>query len=264
MRPLATYRFLLLICLGLLSQPSFAISNIEKERTSKNDDGWNGNIRLKFEGKDGNNEETELGLGLHARWNNDKISWLNWYNREYDRYDGDTTDDDTFAHTRLIHNHREVIASEYFLQYEQDPFSGLKRRFLQGIGLRWHSWNKPNSGEKQSSGDAFQGLGIFSEHIREVDLGETQSEHLYRANIYSHWLYQHSGERAISASVTVYIQPNLADTDDLKGLLQAQVSLPINEKLHFQWKLQGNWDSRPPSGKAKKTHETLMELKYIF
>lgn len=264
MRLTAAYSYLLLIFLGLLSQPSYAISNIEKERTSKNDEGWNGNLRFKFSGKDGNNEEADLGIGAHLRWTNNKVSWLNWYSREYDRYDGETTDDDTFAHTRLIHNHREVIASEYFLQYEQDPFSGLKRRFLQGIGLRWHSWNKPNTGTQQSSGDSFQGIGVFNEQIREVDLGLTHAEHIYRANIYSHWLYQHSGERAVSTGITFYVQPNLADTDDIKGLLQAQVSLPISEKLHFQWKLQSNWDSRPPSDKAKETHETVMELKYIF
>lgn len=261
---MAVYGSLLLIFLGLLSQPVYAISNIEKERTAKNDHGWNGHLRFKFSGKDGNNEEAELGIGTHLRWNNGIVSWLSWYSREYDRYDGDTIDDDTFAHTRLIHNHREVIASEYFLQYEQDPFSGLKRRLLQGIGLRWHSWNKPNTGTQQSSGDSFQGIGVFNEQIREVDLGTTQTEHIYRANIYSHWLYQHSGERAVSTSITFYVQPNLADTDDIKGLLQAQVSLPISEKLHFQWKLQSNWDSRPPSDKAKETHETVMELKYIF
>lgn len=264
MRLLPKLGSFLLFSVALIAQPAYAISNIEKERTSKNDQGWNGYLKLKFEGKDGNNEETELGFGAHARWNNDKISWLSWYNREYDRYNDKTTDDDTFAHTRLIHNHKEVIASEYFLQYEKDPFSGLKRRFLQGIGLRWHSWNKPNIGEQQSSGDSFQGFGIFNEQIREVDLGSTQTEQVYRANIYSHWLYQHSGKRPISTSVTIYIQPNLADTDDVKSLLQAQVSLPISKKFHFQWKLQSNWDTRPPSNKAEKTYETIMELKYVF
>ena len=164
----------------------------------------------------------------------------------------------------MIHNHRKVIASEYFLQYEQDPFSGLKRRFLQGAGLRWHSWHKPNIDNKQSSGDSFQGLGVFNEQVREVDLGRTETDQLYRANIYSHWLYQNSGERPLSTSITLYVQPNLADTDDIKALLQGQVSLPINKKLHFQWKWQSNWDSRPPSDKAKRVHETVMELKYIF
>ncbi len=264
MRPTAATPFLLVLCLGIFSQPSQAISNIEKERTSKKDEGWNGNLRFKFSGKDGNNEETELGLGAHLRWSNDTISWLNWANHEYDRNDGNTTDDETFIHSRLIHNHRKVIASEYFLQYEQDPFSGLKRRFLQGAGLRWHSWHKPNIDNKQSSGDSFQGFGVFNEHVREVDFGRTETDQLYRANIYSHWLYQNSGERPLSTSITLYVQPNLADTDDIKALLQGQVSLPINKKLHFQWKWQSNWDSRPPSDKAKRVHETVMELKYIF
>jgi hypothetical protein len=37
----------------------------------------------------------------------------------------------------LIHNHQQVISTEYFLQYEETPFSRIKRRALQGIGIYW-------------------------------------------------------------------------------------------------------------------------------
>lgn len=251
---------------GLIIIPSQsnAITNIEKERTAKSEEGWNGNVRLKFNGKDGNNEETEWGIGSHIRWNNSQLKWLNWYSRDYERNNGKRSNDETFLHTRLIHNHKRVLASEYFLQYEQSPFAGLKRRLLQGIGLRWHSWSKPKTESKASSGDSFQGIGIFNEQVREVDLGATQVEQRYRGNFYSHWLYQHSGDKAISASATLYIQPDLADFDDMKAMLQAQVSVPISEKLHLQWKWQSNWDTSPPSGVSKEVHETRMQLKYSF
>lgn len=255
---------LLLLFLTTVPFQSHAITNIEKERTSKAEEGWNGNVRFKFSGKDGNNEETDWGIGSHIRWNNTEFKWLNWYSRDYQRNNGYRSDDETFLHSRLIHNHQQTLASEYFLQYQQAPFSGVKRRLLQGVGLRWNSWDKKNTGTKQSSGEGFQGIGLFNEQVREVDLGSTQTEQLYRANFYSHWLYQHSGERAISTSATLYIQPDLADSDDIKALLQAQISIPINEQLHLQWKWQSNWDSRPPSGVSKEVHETKMQLKYAF
>mgnify|MGYP005988196269 CR=1 FL=1 len=264
MRLTTPSHILLLISLGLLPLTSQAISNIEKERTAQDEAGWNGHVRFSFSGKAGNNEEAELGLGSHIRWSNPQFKWLNWFNRDYERNNGYRTDDETFFHTRLIHKHQQTIAQEYFLQYEQAPFAGVKYRALQGIGLRWHSWHKANNGDKQSSGDSYQGLGVFNEQVRELDLGRIRADQLYRANLYSHWLYQFSGERAISTSATLYLQPNLADTDDVKALLQAQISLPISEQLHLQWKWQSNWDSRPPSEISKEVHETQVYLKYAF
>jgi putative salt-induced outer membrane protein YdiY len=264
MRHLLILQLIASSILMLLPSFSYAITNIEKERTSKAEAGWNGNLRFKFSGKDGNNEQTEWGIGSHIRWSNSAYKWLNWYSRDYERNNGYRTDDETFLHTRLIQNHQQTIATEYFIQYEQAPFAGLKRRLLLGTGIRWHNWSKINTGNQQSSGDSFQGLGIFNEQIREVDLGSTQIEQRYRGNVYSHWLYQAAGERAISTSATLYLQPDLADSDDVKVLLQAQLTLPITEQLHLQWKWQSNWDSRPPSGVSKEVHETKMQLKYSF
>jgi putative salt-induced outer membrane protein YdiY len=264
MRRHSLVNILLITSMSFLSCQSFAITNIEKERTAKSEDGWNGHVRLKFNGKSGNNEETELGVGSHIRWNNQPLKWLNWYSRDYQRNNGALSNDETFFHTRLIHNHQQVISTEYFLQYEEAPFSGIKRRALQGMGMRWRNWFKPQNELKQSSGESYQGIGIFNEQVREVDLGETQVEQRFRANLYSHWLYQHSGERAFSTSVTLYVQPDLAAFNDVKALLQAQASIPLSEQLHFQWKLQSNWDSRPPSEVSKEVHETTMQLKYSF
>ncbi len=243
---------------------SHAITNIEKERTQKIEAGWNGHVHFKFSGKDGNNEETDWGIGSHIRWNNQDYKWLNWYSRDYERNNGYRTDDQTFLHTRLIQNHQQTLAAEYFLQYQQSPFAGLKRRLLIGSGLRWHNLHIANTDGNSLSADGFQGIGVFQEQVREVDLGTTQVEQRYRANLYSHWLYQAAGERAISTSATLYLQPDINNSDDVKALFQAQLTLPISEQLHLQWKWQSNWDSRPPSGVSREVHETKMQLKYSF
>jgi hypothetical protein len=103
--------------------------------------------------------------------------------------------------------------------------------------MRSRNWFKPQNEFKQSSGESYQGLGVFNEQVREIDLAETQVEQRFRANLYSHWLYQHSGERAFSTSVTLYVQPDLVDFINEKALRQAQASIPLSEHLHFQWKL---------------------------
>lgn len=258
------YKLLIIFNLLITSISSQAITNIEKARTASSELGLKGHVRLRFSGKDGNNEETKWGLGGHGRWSNEKLSWLNWYSRDYQKNNGYLSDDHTFLHSRLIHNHQEFMATEYFIQYEQDPFAGLKRRLLQGIGLRFHSWHKANKNNQQSSGDSFQGIGLFNEHVREVDLGSTQVEQRYRGNLYSHWLFQGAGEKALSSSITLYLQPDLAETDDVKALLQAQLTVPIHAQLHLQWQWQSNWDSRPPTGIAKEVHETKVQFKYSF
>jgi hypothetical protein len=87
-------------------------------------------VRLKFNGKSGNNEKTELGIGSHILWNNQPLKWLTWYSRDCQRNNDALSNGETFFHTRLIHNHQQVISTEYFLQYEETPFSGIKRRAL--------------------------------------------------------------------------------------------------------------------------------------
>jgi hypothetical protein len=63
----ALVNILLITSMGFLSCQSGAITHIEKEHTAKSKNGSNGYVRLKFNGKSGNNEETELGIGSHIR-----------------------------------------------------------------------------------------------------------------------------------------------------------------------------------------------------
>lgn len=256
--------FTFFLLLSLCTQHSLAITNIEKARVTKAEDGWNSNVQLNLSGESGNNEKREIEIGSHIRWTNQDFEWLNWFNRLREEKDNVIIDNETYLHSRLIHNHKKVLADEYFTQYEHSPFNGLKRRLLLGTGLRWHNWNNPKTSNKEASGHGYQGLGIFQEQVREIDFGETLTERNYRANLYSHWIYQHSGENAISTSVTLYIQPNLADIDDIKSLLQAQLTLPITEKFGLQWQFQSKWDTRPPSESSKKIHNVSMLLTYSF
>lgn len=256
--------FTLIVLMCMLSQQSQAITNIEKARITKAEDGWNGNVQLSLSGESGNSEKREIEIGSHIRWTNQNFEWLNWYSRLREEQDGIITDNETYLHTRLIHNHKKALADEYFIQYENAPFDGLKRRLLVGAGLRWHNWNNPKISDETSSGHGYQGFGVFQEKIREIDFDVTSVEKNYRANLYSHWIYQHSGVNAVSTSATLYIQPNVADMDDVKALLQAQLTLPITEKVNLQWQWQSKWDSRPPSGISKKVHEANMQITYSF
>lgn len=246
--------FRLLFVLALLPLQTLAITNIEEKRRASDSDGWLNTAALGFDGQSGNTKKRKWNLGLNTSWQNKEHRAFGWYTRSFESVNDERTSESTFAHLRYVHNFRSAIGQETFLQYERDPFAELQYRFLAGAGVRLQkNW--------QDNQLIRQGIGAFHESINEDNGDGQEKAQLTRVNLYTH------GETPLGYSHllgTIYLQPSVDDTDDVRALARFTLRLPVASNTDLNWQWQTRWDSRPPQGAAELNHKTQLSLAIRF
>lgn len=243
-----------LLVLTLIPLQTLAITNIEEKRRAQDNDGWQNSAVVGFDAQSGNTKERDWNVGLNTSWQNSEHRAFGWYTRSYESVNDERTSDNTFAHLRFVRHFRASIGQEAFLQYERDPFAQLKYRFLAGGGIRLQkTW--------QDDQLIRQGIGAFHEEIKEDNgMGETEAQ-LTRLNLYTH------GETPLGYSHilgTVYLQPSIDDTDDVRALARFKMRLPLASNTDLNWQWQTRWDSRPPEGAEELNHQTQLSVAVRF
>ena len=245
------YRALLLLLIPLQVH---AITDIEAKRRNQDVDGWGSSVSAGFDAASGNSKKRNWNLGLNTGWQNTNNQIFGWYSRTYESVNDDSVTDNAFAHLRFVHNYREIFGQETFLQYERDPFSALQYRFLAGVGIRLqHQW-KANQLVRQ-------GIGLFHEQVEETQGDGSIEAQLTRVNLYTH------GETPLGLgkfSGTVYLQPSIDDTDDLRALGRLTYSVPVASNTDLSWQWQTRWDSKPPEGIERRNNTTQLAVSVRF
>ncbi|AHK17299.1 MAG: DUF481 domain-containing protein [Thalassolituus sp.] len=243
-----------LAALILAIPTAHAITDIEEKRRNGESQGWQNKIEAGFDMESGNNEKRAGSVALNSSWQGQEYRFFSWASRDYESFNGDRTDDNTFAHARMVRNFRERWAQEAFLQYERDPFASLQHRYLAGGGVRFqHKFN--------DKGLINQGLGLFHEQVEETGTDGTATHELTRVNLYTHfeWAFSHS-----HFQTTVYVQPSVDDVDDVRSLVRATLTMPVSQQVDFKWQWQSRWDTMPPEGSEYHNHQTQLKLSVRF
>lgn len=231
-------KFFTLILLLLLQCPTYAISNIERERPDPPPEGWSGRIELSASGKSGNVEEDRYGVSGRTVFKANKNTYFAILSRAQATARDIKTADEAFAHARWIHQRTNDFAVESFVQWQKNEFDNLLSRSLIGAGGRWRIFAKP---------DRYNfalGMGAFREWER-TDLGSfTDHEQRWRLNTY--WSYTHQLNEQTSWFNTVYLQPNLSDKDDYRVLVDTGLSVRIIGGLSLRLNYNLKHDSDPP------------------
>ncbi|MEE3191494.1 MAG: DUF481 domain-containing protein, partial [Pseudomonadota bacterium] len=106
-----------------------------------------------------------------------------------------------------------------------------------------------------------QGVGAFHESIKEDNGAGDEEAQLTRLNLYTH------GETPLGYSHilgTVYFQPSVDDTDDVRALARFKMRLPLASNTDLNWQWQTRWDSRPPEGAEELNHQTQLSVAVRF
>lgn len=247
-------RFTLLAAFSLLSFTAQAITNVEEKRAADDQLGWSGKAEVGFDAESGNNEKRKWNLGLNGNWQNDNKRFFTWGSRSYESSNGERTDDDTFIHSRLVLNRREIWSEEFYAQYERDPFAALAHRALIGAGMRYqHAFDEQTR--------LYQGLGFFHEEVRERVLDEDNSSQLTRLSLYTHIQWRLAYSKLQS---TLYFQPSVDEPSDQRALWQLALTLPLGTHTDIKWQWQSRWDTRPPEGTEYHNHQTQLKLVVRF
>ncbi|WP_430461613.1 DUF481 domain-containing protein [Thalassolituus sp. LLYu03] len=247
-------RILIAVAATAMTLPALAITNIEEKRARDEEPGWHSKAELGFDAESGNNEKRNWNVGLNTSWQNDEDRFFAWGTRAYGSSNGARTDDDAFFHGRFVHHHKAAWSQEVFAQYERDPFAALVHRTLLGAGIRH---------QNLFSGDSrwFQGAGAFHEEVRERDSEGEYDNQLTRLNLYSHLQWQ-AGYGMVQT--TVYVQPSIDDSDDVRALWQFAYSVPVASQAEVKWQWQSRWDTQPPEGTEYHNHQTHLKLVLRF
>lgn len=245
------YRALLLLLIPLQVN---AITDIETKRRSQDSDGWKSSISAGFDAASGNSKKRNWNLGLNTGWQNTDHQVFGWYSRTYESVNDDSVTDNSFSHLRYVRHYRQAFGQETFLQYERDPFAALKHRFLAGAGIRLqHQW-KPDQLIRQ-------GLGLFHEEVEETLGTSTKQAQLTRVNLYTH---AESPLGLGKLAGTVYLQPSIDDSEDVRALGRLTYSVPVASNTDLSWQWQSRWDSMPPEGIKRLNNTTQLAISVRF
>lgn len=239
----------------LMPLPALAIVNVEERRDATPKDGVQGTLELGLDSQWGNNDKRRWSGGINLNWQGQEHRFFAWGNRLYETSNGTRTDDDTFAHARLVLHSRERWSQEFFTQYERDPFARLQDRTLAGAGLRYQ-W--PVSEDMRW----FQGFGMFRERVTETSSLGDDTQWLTRASFYTHMFWRLPERYSLQS--TLYLQPEVSDHDDLRALWQLSVTVPLTTYLSLKWQWQSRFDNRPPDNTERSNHETRLRLALYF
>jgi len=241
-----------------------AISNIESERPGLPEEGWSGHVELSLSGENGNSKEEDHTLAAKVTKRVENNIYLGIFETAYGSSNNVKDTNESFAHSRWIHVLDERWATEGFVQWEEDEFDHLISRSLVGGGSRY---------VVSQDADLYSlsvGLGAFRE--REIVDLETYEKTTWAWRMNTFTVYQHRLNDQVVMSSTIYYQPKLNDVSDFRVLLDAGLSVKINERLDLKVHFKGTHDSQPernpdadPPIYLKKTNtEYVTSLVYNF
>jgi hypothetical protein len=226
----------------LCSTPSFAISNIENQRPGPPNEGFSGQLALGLSGKTGDKREEDYTLNsrLNYRQGDDVLFVI--ATREYGSTRKVKDTDDSFIHTRWVHNLTRHWAGEAFLQWEEDTFSNLISRSLIGGGARYLALNKAGVYSLAL------GIGAFRE-FETLDLSTYKLDtNVWRLNTY--YAYNHVLNASTSIVSTVYLQPASNDIEDMRALFTFNLNVKMSDSLNLGLGYEAKYDSHPAKNLA--------------
>lgn len=232
-----------LIITLLMPLRSWGITNIESNRLEVLPKGFSGRLMASIEGKNGNTDKEEFSLSGKLNYQQSKNIWMVLFERDYGKANDLVNDDAVFWHGRLTHNYTARLASEIFVQYEEDEFTRLQSRALLGAGLRF-ALQKNEADVQKKAFTFFYGLGAFREKEKTDLVSYLESQYTSRLNLY--YVYKHALSPQVMFSNTFYYQPAFQQFDDYRVLLNLALNVRLNSKLALQVDYQLRHDNQPP------------------
>jgi putative salt-induced outer membrane protein YdiY len=238
------WRLALLLSLGLtISQQSPAhagIYNVQSILATDADPGLSGAISGSADWRTGNIDYLFLTATPLARYRSGKHLIIGLAQANHKTSKGSKIISRFFEHLRYRYQFSDRILGEVFGQHEFDAIKRLKLRTLVGAGPKFEIF-----GEKNYGVDIGVSYMLEYESLQNdgpPDSGDTDLQH--RNSTYLVGRYELDDR--VQLVETLYFQPRLTDTKDLRLLNESQLTFKVTKKLSFTTALSISYDSRPP------------------
>ncbi len=156
-------------------------------------------------------------------------------------WDDDPFRERLFEHLRYRRNLNERWSVESFVQHEYDRWRRLKLRALAGGGLRIDI----DTGKESHLAFGLAYMALWEELLEPTPVDQRGVYLEHRLSSYVNASAK-VGERT-SLTLTCYLQPNLANFGDLRGLVDGAIAVSLTDQLAL--KVNGWWafDTDPPN-----------------
>lgn len=226
----------------LVTTHSFSQVNTEAMRNKELTDGFSLSGSVNANAASGNTEFTIIESGLRLDYKHPGYHTFLISDYAYGIQGEEEFVKEGFTHLRVGKDLSEILTLEGYTQIEVDHFLNLKQRFLAGSGLRI---KLPCKKKKLSF---YLGLGAMYESEDYENVADEDKE-LIRASSYftGSWKINESSKYYITA----YLQPDVANLEDYRILLNSGLKFKLSETFFFQTKAEYRRDSEPTSGLKK-------------
>lgn len=204
--------------------------------------GFGGHLGLNFEGARGNNNYLKYGLASRVDFVQTRAHhfMVGEYQLGQSGKSFDTYLRKGFVHARSLWRIHPWVSPEIFTQSEINDGQKLRFRRLLGAGLRNESFNMQK--------DSFQlalstGTGLMFEVEKYVAAKQEYNFERWRSSNYLSFEFKLQPQ--IFVSLGAFYQPNLAQIEDYRMLLNTKISLQIWKNIKLIQKFNSRYDHLP-------------------
>ncbi|MBT5855843.1 DUF481 domain-containing protein [bacterium] len=203
----------------------------------------------------GGNTDLESGtLSWRTDYHTDTDRAFLLFDYDFGKRDGVQYKDDSFVHFRWMHNIRDMIEIEFFVQNEVNPFISLVNRRVYGAGYRFSLWT---IGAQR----LVFGTGVMHEEELTNKVSSITQRFLRSTNYLSYFWELSS---TVSWSGTGYYQFALSDLLNYRVLLDTELAVKLTDNLSLL--LNGNYRfaSKPVANIEPTDYSVSNGLRWTF
>lgn len=218
--------------------------------------GVTGQVELKLDWREGNNQLISVGLAASTLWKHDKLLLLGLARGDYGESRGLTLAKKTFEHVRARYTIDCRWKWEAFLQHEYDAFRRLSVRGVAGTGPALQLANTDDVAVLTGVAYLFE-YERLDEREGVSDAGRRDVSHRASAYVTGTELL---GE-GVSIVQTIYVQPRLDDPGDLRLLGELSVTSKLSKHVALTDGFTVTYDRSPPEG--IKRYDTALGIRLL-
>lgn len=246
------HRLVLALVLVALAAPRARAQIVDVQTLIGHDvpEGGSAKVDASIDWRTGNSRVFHAAGAAVGRWRAHDHLWFAVVRAEYDENAGKdlpyvTDVAKTFEHVRYRYHLAPWLATEVFVQHENDRFRRLRLRTLGGAGLRVRvahgaSWSIHVAASYMAEYEVLVDDALPDAGARGADS---------RLSTYAVAAWKLNDD--VTASETVYAQPRFTDPRDVRVLEEAALTSKIAARVAFRFAFVVAHDSRPPPDTAK-------------
>ena len=248
LQKLSNINWVLFVSLCTINVSAEAIVNIENLRKEETIGIFQA-ISTSLDVSRGNQDRDYYSFSYRIDNNSESIDSFMIINKSERQRNGDTTDESTFFHGRLVFKNETRADWELLLQHSENPFKKYKKREVIGGGLR-------------IAVDKNMRLGFQLLREDEETLNN-ESVQTDRFGFYAHDDFDLMEN--VNFNATIYFQPAIDKfNDDFKASALLSFNFIVNQALNFSIEYAYAHDSMPPINSDKIDESISTKFTYRF